>query len=178
MSSPYPQRLTGFARRFLVRRQSGHYPVVGAPAARRAARGILDGLPSPGFRCLRAGSDYGCRLLALWRPCARDPRGAGECLPRVSPLGCRAACPRAAKEFSNKPPFCPGTEKTPAGASVFSLQRVKKISVTVVTFLNSLFRTPSSGVIGQGDAAASVRSHWRGRRNARPSGAVVSQQKF
>lgn len=177
MSSPYPQRLTGFARRFLVRRQSDHYPVVGAPAARRAARGILGGLPSPGFRCSVRGLAWlpplGC--LATLRAGPTRSRGMSA---RVSPLGCRAACPRAAKEFSNKPPFCPGTEKTPARASVFSLQRVKKISVTAVTFLNSLFRTPPSGVIGQGDAAASARSHWRGRRNARPPGAVVSQQKF
>ena len=153
MSSPYPQRLTGFARRFLICRQSGHSSVVGvavtlrprashAPTPRRPVRGIFGGLYGWLFagivRASRFAASLGCRTML----CTSLRAGPGHVRPwcrswlsgSPSALASRGSRWRPGLcHFQNRLPFCPGTEKTPARASVFSLLRDKKTSVTVIT---------------------------------------------
>ena len=155
MSSPYPQRLTGFARRFPDCHRSGHSSVIGGSATRLPrtchAQGRAWNFWQPvrlAFRGHRAGLSL-CRV--SWLPdnaVHESPRRAGECLPLVPPRlsgGPSALASRWNRwrpgrcHFQNRLSFCPGTEKTPARASVFSLQRVKKTSVTIVTFIDCFF---------------------------------------
>ena len=158
---------------------------------RGTIRGLYGWLFAGTARASRFAASLGCRAML----CTSLHAGPGYVRPwRRSWLsgGPSALASRSNRwkpgrcHFQSRLPFCPGTEKTPAGASVFSLQRVKKTSVTNVTdefFFLAPFSiqgaptdTSSQGCAVAKYAGTALRNHWmRGHRaqsQVRPSGYV------